>query len=136
MGSTSATDDGWLAFQDRSQRLIEFCQRQATTLSEQDRERIWLSLLDQLLTPPAGLDEQQLHAAAPVAALRLATQQVVTSAQGHVALSKILRRVIEDPGQAGATLADLRQLIMGNLARTMLLTSIKFSSSNENFKLN
>lgn len=42
---------GWDNFHAASQSVFDFCQRQAGRMTEVDRERIWLSLLDQLLAP-------------------------------------------------------------------------------------
>ena len=41
----------WKAFQAASQSVIDFCQRQSSSMSEADRERVWLALLDELLLP-------------------------------------------------------------------------------------
>lgn len=43
--------DCWLDFQRKSQHVIDFCQRQGGAMSETERERIWLTLLDELLSP-------------------------------------------------------------------------------------
>ncbi len=39
------------AFQDVAEAVIGFCQRQSAALTEEERQRVWLSLLDRLLAP-------------------------------------------------------------------------------------
>lgn len=41
----------WTRFHSSSQLVLDFCQRQTSSMTEVDRERIWLTLLDQLLAP-------------------------------------------------------------------------------------
>lgn len=43
--------DSWADFQQQSQRVIDFCLRQGGAMSESEREKIWLTLLDELLSP-------------------------------------------------------------------------------------
>lgn len=43
--------ESWPNFQAASQSVIDFCQRQAGSLTEKERERVWLTLLDELLVP-------------------------------------------------------------------------------------
>lgn len=43
--------DSWAHFESASQSVIDFCQRQVNTLGEKEREKIWLTLLDELLLP-------------------------------------------------------------------------------------
>lgn len=43
--------NNWSNFQAASQSVIDFCQRQANSLTETEREKVWLTLLDELLLP-------------------------------------------------------------------------------------
>ena len=62
-----------------------------------------------------------------VTGLREVTQQVVTSIQGHISLTKVLPRLIEDPETTGSTLGDLRELLMGiSLSIGMNFISTRF----------
>ena len=49
--------EDWNDFEVASQTVIDFCQRQATSLTEKEREKIWLTLLDELLLPQRNLKE-------------------------------------------------------------------------------
>lgn len=49
--------ESWHDFEAASQSVIDFCQRQASSLTEKERERIWLTLLDELLLPQRSLKE-------------------------------------------------------------------------------
>lgn len=107
--------ESWQDFETASQSIIDFCQRQASSLTEQEREKIWLTLLDELLLPQRSLKENPDASSTIISGLREVTQKVVTSIQGQISLSKVLPRLIEDPETTGGTLGDLRQLIMGLL---------------------
>jgi hypothetical protein len=48
---TCQEDASWTRFHSASQSVLDFCQRQSATMTEMDRERIWLTLLDHLLAP-------------------------------------------------------------------------------------
>jgi len=83
---------------------------------EEDREKIWLTLLDALLQPQRSTRENEpLNIDSVLTLLREETQRVVTSVQGQVSLTKILPRLLQDPKTTGNVLGDLRQLIMGLL---------------------
>jgi hypothetical protein len=47
--------ESWQDFEAASQSVIDFCQRQASSLTEKERERVWLTLLDELLLPQRSL---------------------------------------------------------------------------------
>ena len=47
--------DSWTNFQAASQSVIDFCQRQASSLTETEREKVWLTLLDELLLPQRNI---------------------------------------------------------------------------------
>ena len=49
--------EGWHDFEAASQSVIDFCQRQAGSLTEKEREKVWLTLLDELLLPQRSLKE-------------------------------------------------------------------------------
>ena len=85
---------------------------------EEDRERIWLTLLDALLQPQRSVRENQpSNIDSILTVLREETQRVVTSVQGQVSLTKILPRLLQDPKTTGSMLGDLRQLIMGKISQ-------------------
>ena len=50
--------DVWNQFQVASQSVFDFCQRQAGRMTEPERERVWLTLLDQLLSPQRAAKSQ------------------------------------------------------------------------------
>lgn len=50
--------DVWNQFQVASQSVFDFCQRQAGRMTESERERVWLTLLDQLLSPQRAAKSQ------------------------------------------------------------------------------
>lgn len=115
----------WDLFRSASQSVFDFCQRQAGRMSEEDRERVWLTLLDHLLAPQRTAKEQP-DAEFILSGLREATQRVVTGLQGQVDLTKVLARLIRDPQTTGGTLGDLRHLLMGIVCHW----SLRFRSSN------
>ena len=110
----------WTRFHSASQSVIDFCQRQSISMTEKDREKIWLTLLDALLQPQRSLRENQpSNIDSILTVLREETQRVVTSVQGQVSLTKILPRLLEDTKTAGSMLGDLRQLIMGKATQLL-----------------
>ena len=108
----------WTLFHSASQSVINLCQRQSISMVEEDRERIWLTLLDALLQPQRSVRENQpSNIDSILTVLREETQRVVTSVQGQVSLTKILPRLLQDPKTTGSMLGDLRQLIMGKISQ-------------------
>jgi len=122
----------WTRFHSASQSVFNFCQRHSALMTEVDRERIWLTLLDHLLAPQRTTKSSTILAGNfnsfvnslfifffmvffIVIGLRQATQQIVSGVQGQVSLTKVLARLIEEPETTGGTLGDIRQLIMGLL---------------------
>jgi len=109
----------WTLFHSASQSVIDFCQRQSISMIEEDREKIWLTLLDALLQPQRSTRENEpLNIDSVLTLLREETQRVVTSVQGQVSLTKILPRLLQDPKTTGNVLGDLRQLIMGKISQS------------------
>ena len=49
----------WTLFHSASQLVIEFCQRHSISMTEDDREKIWLTLLDELLQPQRSVRANQ-----------------------------------------------------------------------------
>lgn len=51
-------EESWTTFQGVSQLIIDFCQRQAGSLTEAEREKVWLTLLDELLVPQRNVQNK------------------------------------------------------------------------------
>lgn len=49
--------ESWPDFQAASQSVIDFCQRQSSSLTEKEREKVWLTLLDELLVPQRSVKD-------------------------------------------------------------------------------
>ncbi|CAL8101722.1 unnamed protein product [Orchesella dallaii] len=105
--------------------MIQFSQRNSPKLITEDREKLWLPLLE--LTISAH--NKYPHEPEVSSSFNEMTKHLLSSMMGHVSLPTIVEIVMNDPSYQKATFAEIRDLVMGMLEtctyEDMMVTLVK-----------
>lgn len=89
--------------------MIQFSQRNSPKLVSEDREKLWLPLLELTISahnkyPPGEEISTSFNEM---------TKHLLSSMMGHVSLPTIVEIVMNDPSYQKATFAEIKDLVMG-----------------------
>lgn len=91
--------------------MIQFSQRNSPKLTTEDREKLWLPLLELTISAhnkyPNG---RQISSS-----FNEMTKHLLSTMMGHVSLPTIVEIVMNDPSYQKATFAEIKDLVMGKL---------------------
>jgi hypothetical protein len=86
--------------------IVQLCQRTSEGLTTEDREQLWMQLLDMLLQLP-----QQHLAKADVDALKGVVMHVVSSTVGYLPLRSIIEKLLSESAYNASSFGDIRQFV-------------------------
>ena len=137
--SSLSSEDSSDVFNDMSEnvnKVVEFCQRASTVLSDDEREDMWCSLLQQSVQPLSKIHDEEL-----LRSWRGLVRIVVSSMLGHVTNSKVVSIIINDPGYSSTGSWCEVKSVMSDILETVryetrLLESTVSSIRSETVSLN
>ncbi|XP_028835782.1 vacuolar protein sorting-associated protein 8 homolog isoform X2 [Denticeps clupeoides] len=106
--------------------IIALCVRGSHGLNQQQREALWFSLLEAMMSPQKLLKGSDAKQTSEV--LKEFTMQVLNSMSSFIALPAIIHRILQDPVYGTGKLAEIQGLILGmldtfNYEQTLLETT-------------
>ena len=101
--------ESWKAMHKLFLVIVSFSQRNSPKLSKEEREKLWLPLLESLIGA-----HNRFKGNHPVTSnFNELTKYVLSSMMGYVPLTTIVEIVLNDPSYQKATFAEVRDLVMG-----------------------
>lgn len=106
--------------------LIQFCQRNSSRMSVNEREHLWFQLLETMMAPQRKLPPDT--SSDYVEAFKDATRHLLNSMMGYIKLPTILQKIIKDPTYNMSKFSEIRDLLLGmldtyNYEKTLLTTT-------------
>ena len=92
--------------------VVEFCQRASTSISHEDKEKMWCSLLDACVKPMSKIQDPDV-----LFSWRQLVRNIVSSMLGHVTNSKVVSVIVSEPGYSSGAWGDVKQVI-GDILET------------------
>lgn len=91
--------------------MIQFSQRNSPKLITDDREKLWLPLLELTIAAHNKYPNKKEVSTS----FNEMTKHLLSSMMGHVSLPTIVEIVMNDPSYQKSTFAEIRELVMGKL---------------------
>merc|ERR1719378_1210992 len=92
--------------------VVEFCQRASTSISHEDKEKMWCSLLDACVKPMSKIQDPDV-----LFSWRQLVRNIVSSMLCHVTNSKVVSVIVSEPGYSSGAWGDVKQVI-GDILET------------------
>ena len=92
--------------------VIEFCQRSSSSISAEDKEKMWCTLLDTCIKPLSLINTDL------VPEWRMLVRNIVSSMLGHVSNSKVVSLIVSDPGYSSGSWSEVKHVI-GDILETV-----------------
>lgn len=95
--------------------MIQFSQRNSPKLTSEDREKLWLPLLELTIAAHNKYQSKGNLQNEISSSFNEMTKHLLSSMMGHVSLPTIVEIVMNDPSYQKATFAEIQDLVMGML---------------------
>ncbi|XP_072180793.1 vacuolar protein sorting-associated protein 8 homolog [Diadema setosum] len=93
--------------------LVQLCQRNSPKLDGDEREALWFPLLDLMMITQRRL--KPAFTESQFQSFKELTRHVLNSMMGHLALPRILQKIMQDPTYSTGKFGEIRELIVGML---------------------
>ncbi|KAJ8019457.1 Vacuolar protein sorting-associated protein 8-like [Holothuria leucospilota] len=93
--------------------IVQLCQRNTGSMDEKQRETLWFSLLDTIMTSQKRL--KLILSEAHFEVFKDMSRHVLNSMMGYISLPSILQKIMQDPAYNVGKFGEMKELLLGML---------------------